>query len=193
MRIGVRTELGKALARQLGPDGEFWDNRQCVLERRAAGQWVVLPVAATTNETLVNGKTLTAPHALREHPGAHRVRDSRRKHEIYGAEPDGVHETRPADERKARDRRRHRGERERPEADALARHEEVARRVRLQIRRIRDGVGAPPRPLRLQHPGGVVRRRAGNRGRGTFPAHPASPSTIQANSTQVRPGAGSSG
>jgi hypothetical protein len=64
MQIGVRTELGKALVRQFGPDGEFWDNRQCVLERRAGGQWVVTPIAATTNETLVNGKTLTAPHAL---------------------------------------------------------------------------------------------------------------------------------
>jgi serine/threonine protein kinase len=66
MQIGVRTELGKALVRQFGPDGEFWDNRQCVLERRAGGQWVVTPIAATTNETLVNGKTLTAPHALRD-------------------------------------------------------------------------------------------------------------------------------
>lgn len=64
MRIGVRTELGKALARQFGPDGEFWDTRQCVLERRPSRQWVVLPVEGTANETLVNGKTLTAPHAL---------------------------------------------------------------------------------------------------------------------------------
>jgi eukaryotic-like serine/threonine-protein kinase len=66
MQIGVRTELGKALVRQFGPDGEFWDNRQCVLERRAGGQWVVTPIAATTNETLVNGKTLKAPYALRD-------------------------------------------------------------------------------------------------------------------------------
>jgi hypothetical protein len=66
MQIGVRTELGKALVRQFGPDGEFWDNRQCVLERHAGGQWVVTPIATTTNETLVNGKTLTAPHALRD-------------------------------------------------------------------------------------------------------------------------------
>ncbi len=63
MQIGVRTELGKALVRQFGPDGEFWDNRQCVLERRGR-QWVVSPVAGTTNETLVNGETLTAPRAL---------------------------------------------------------------------------------------------------------------------------------
>lgn len=64
LQIGVRTELGKALVRQFGPDGEFWDNRQCVIERRGQ-QWVVAPVAGTTNETLVNGKALAAPRALR--------------------------------------------------------------------------------------------------------------------------------
>jgi serine/threonine protein kinase len=65
VQIRVRTELGKALVRQFGPDGEFWDNRQCVLERRAGNQWVVSPVEGTTNETLLNGKTLTAPRPLR--------------------------------------------------------------------------------------------------------------------------------
>ncbi len=66
IQIGIRTELGKAVARQFGPDGEFWDNRQCILERAAGGQWVVAPIAGTTNETLVNGKTLTAPRALHD-------------------------------------------------------------------------------------------------------------------------------
>jgi eukaryotic-like serine/threonine-protein kinase len=65
VQIGVRTELGRALVRQFGTDGEFWDNRQCVLERRGR-QWVVAPVEGTTNETLVNGKTLSAPRALRD-------------------------------------------------------------------------------------------------------------------------------
>jgi serine/threonine protein kinase len=66
LRIGVRTELGKALVRQFGSDGEFWDNRQCVVERNAARQWVVSPVEGTTNETLLNGLTLTAPCVLRQ-------------------------------------------------------------------------------------------------------------------------------
>jgi serine/threonine protein kinase len=66
LRIGVRTELGKVLVRQFGPDGEFWDNRQCVLERNSGRQWVVSPVKGTTNETLVNGDALTAPRALRQ-------------------------------------------------------------------------------------------------------------------------------
>ncbi len=64
VQIRVRTELGKAMVRQFGPDGEFWDNRQCVLERHAGRQWVVSPIAGTTNETLINGKTLTEPRVL---------------------------------------------------------------------------------------------------------------------------------
>ncbi len=66
LQIGVRTELGKALVRQFGADGEFWDGRQCVLERPDGRQWVISPVAGTANETLVNGKTLVAPQPLRQ-------------------------------------------------------------------------------------------------------------------------------
>ena len=66
LQIGVRTELGKALVRQFGPDGEFWDSRQCVLERSGGRQWVISPVAGAANETLVNGKTLVAPQPLRQ-------------------------------------------------------------------------------------------------------------------------------
>jgi serine/threonine protein kinase len=66
MQIGVRTELGKTLVRQFGPDSEFWDSRQCVLERQSGKQWVVTPIEGATNETLVNGKALRAPHPLRQ-------------------------------------------------------------------------------------------------------------------------------
>jgi serine/threonine protein kinase len=66
LQIGVRTELGKSLVRQFGPDSEFWDNRQCVLERHSGRQWMITPVAGTTNETLVNGAALTAPRPLRQ-------------------------------------------------------------------------------------------------------------------------------
>ena len=65
IQIGVRTEVGKTMARRFGPDGEFWDNKQCVIERRDGRQWVVSPVAGTANETLVNGKLLTASYGLR--------------------------------------------------------------------------------------------------------------------------------
>jgi serine/threonine protein kinase len=66
LQIGVRTELGKTLVRQFGPDSEFWDNHQCVLERHSGRQWVITPVTGTTNETLVNGAALTAPRPLRQ-------------------------------------------------------------------------------------------------------------------------------
>jgi serine/threonine protein kinase len=66
MQVGIRTELGKTLLRQFGPDSDFWDNRQCVLERSSGKQWVVSPVDGTTNETLVNGQALSTPRPLRQ-------------------------------------------------------------------------------------------------------------------------------
>lgn len=66
LRVRIRTELGRALLRQFGDDSAFWDDRQCVLERNAGGQWLVSPIASTTNETLLNGVALTAPHPLRD-------------------------------------------------------------------------------------------------------------------------------
>ena len=38
VQIGVRTELAKVLVRQFGPDGEFWDRRQCVVEPNSGRQ-----------------------------------------------------------------------------------------------------------------------------------------------------------
>lgn len=64
LRVGVRTGLGKALMRQFGADAEFWDDRQCVIERGATGQWMLTPAGKTTNQTLVNGRALTAPRVL---------------------------------------------------------------------------------------------------------------------------------
>jgi hypothetical protein len=55
LRIGVRTELGKVLVRPFGADAEFWDDRQCILERGVSRQWMVSPALGTANETLVNG------------------------------------------------------------------------------------------------------------------------------------------
>ena len=58
LRLSVRTELGKVLMRQFGADAEFWDYRQCVIERGADGQWSLFPAGPTTNETLVNGRAV---------------------------------------------------------------------------------------------------------------------------------------
>jgi serine/threonine protein kinase len=64
LRIGVRTELGKGLMRQFGPDAEFWDNAQCVIERNSAGQWTLVPNERATNETLLNGRKVLRPSVL---------------------------------------------------------------------------------------------------------------------------------
>ncbi|PZM15297.1 protein kinase domain-containing protein [Rhizobium tubonense] len=66
LQLGVNTDLGQHLLRQFGSDREFWDDRQCVLERTAGGQWTISPMAGTTNETLVNGSTLMAARPLNE-------------------------------------------------------------------------------------------------------------------------------
>ena len=66
IQLGVRTELGKQLARQFGSDAEYWDARQCVIERRPDRQWQIAPIAGAANETLLNGEVLTTPQPLRE-------------------------------------------------------------------------------------------------------------------------------
>jgi serine/threonine protein kinase len=66
LRISIRTELGKALVRQFGPDGDYWDSVQCIVERRAGSTWALSPVAGTTNETLINGEALRAARVLCE-------------------------------------------------------------------------------------------------------------------------------
>ena len=66
LRIGVRTEIGKAVLRSFGPEADFWDDTQCTIERQPDGRWLVTPAAATVNETLVNGMPIVKGHALRE-------------------------------------------------------------------------------------------------------------------------------
>ena len=64
--VGIRTEIGKALLRRFGADAEFWDDRQCTVERRADGQWIVTPAPGTVNETLLNGAPLNVSRPLSE-------------------------------------------------------------------------------------------------------------------------------
>jgi eukaryotic-like serine/threonine-protein kinase len=66
LHVGVRTEVGKHLVRQFGNDAEFWDTRQCVLERRPDRRWQIVPVPGAANETLVNGERVVAPQVLHE-------------------------------------------------------------------------------------------------------------------------------
>ena len=66
LRLNVRTEIGRTLCRKFGEDARFMGEPQFALERDAGGQWKVIPNPAATNETLLNGKAVTAPTALKE-------------------------------------------------------------------------------------------------------------------------------
>jgi len=66
LTLGVRTPLGKHAVRQFGGDFNVWDTEQCVIERGADGAWHIVPGAATTNETLLNGERITAPAPLHD-------------------------------------------------------------------------------------------------------------------------------
>ena len=66
MALGVRTPLGKHMVRQFGEDSNVWDTEQCTIERGPDGAWQIVPVAGTTNETLVNGQAITGPQPLHD-------------------------------------------------------------------------------------------------------------------------------
>ena len=66
MTLGVRTPLGKHIVRQFGEDFNVWDAEQCVVERGQDGFWYLVPVAGTTNETLLNGEAVTEPRMLHD-------------------------------------------------------------------------------------------------------------------------------
>jgi hypothetical protein len=64
LQIRVRTELNKSLMQRFGDDSQYWDTRQCVLERNAEGQWILFPILAARNETILNGRAVTEPVPL---------------------------------------------------------------------------------------------------------------------------------
>jgi hypothetical protein len=66
LNFGVRTEVGKHLCRPLGEDARFFAVEQFVVERTDDGTWLVSPDATATNQTILNGKALTAPEKLNE-------------------------------------------------------------------------------------------------------------------------------
>jgi eukaryotic-like serine/threonine-protein kinase len=66
LTISVPTQLTKSLVQQIGPDGEFWDAKQCLLYRHDDKHWMLSPIPGTTNETLLNGRAITKPVLLRQ-------------------------------------------------------------------------------------------------------------------------------
>ncbi|MBN2584456.1 MAG: protein kinase [Planctomycetes bacterium] len=64
LSMRIRTDVGRNLCKPLGEDSVFWDTLQFTVDRKD-GQWVVIPNAAATNETLLNGKAVAAESALK--------------------------------------------------------------------------------------------------------------------------------
>jgi eukaryotic-like serine/threonine-protein kinase len=65
LSMGIRTNIGKYLCRGMGPDAQYLDELQFTLDRNTGGQWMIVPNAASKNETLVNGKAIKESKALR--------------------------------------------------------------------------------------------------------------------------------
>ena len=62
--FGIKTQVGKNLCRACGADAQFMDVHQFTVERDSSGGWQIVPNAVATNETLLNGKTLSGPSVL---------------------------------------------------------------------------------------------------------------------------------
>lgn len=64
IRLRIRTVVGKHLLRTFGEDSRFWDAEQLTLEPKN-GRWWALPKMGAPNETMLNGKAITAPTPLK--------------------------------------------------------------------------------------------------------------------------------
>jgi serine/threonine protein kinase len=62
--FNVGLSVGKALMRTFGDDAMFFADEQFVLERGGDGSWSVVPRPDAPNETMLNGKKITARTAL---------------------------------------------------------------------------------------------------------------------------------
>ncbi|HOI54325.1 MAG TPA: protein kinase [Phycisphaerae bacterium] len=65
LSMRVRTDVGRAICKPLGVDSLFWDRLQFTVDRKD-GRWLVIPNAAATNETLLNGEAISVETPLAE-------------------------------------------------------------------------------------------------------------------------------
>jgi hypothetical protein len=63
---GIRTDVGKHVCSGLGEDAKYMhDTKQFTLAPdETSGEWVLEPNTAAKNQTIVNGKAVTAPVRL---------------------------------------------------------------------------------------------------------------------------------
>lgn len=63
--FNIPTKIGSRMARVFGEDAKFWDNNCQFTVDNSSGGWQIVPNASAANETLVNGKAIKGPTALK--------------------------------------------------------------------------------------------------------------------------------
>lgn len=65
VKISIDTKIGRPMLKHVSPDSQFFSDPQFRLYRDTGKTWMIGPADGIQNQTLVDGKTLTAPVVLR--------------------------------------------------------------------------------------------------------------------------------
>jgi serine/threonine protein kinase len=66
LKMGIETVVGRQMLKSISPDAQFMDTNQFRIHRVDGKTWAVSPLPGTPNETLLDGKKLTATTKLRD-------------------------------------------------------------------------------------------------------------------------------
>jgi serine/threonine protein kinase len=66
LKMRIETAVGRNLLKPVSPDAQFMESEQFKIHRMDGAAWAVSPLPGTPNETLVDGKKLTATTVLRD-------------------------------------------------------------------------------------------------------------------------------
>lgn len=66
LKIRIETAVGRLMLKPISQDAQFMDDQQFRIHRADGKDWAVSPLPATHNETLLDGKKLTATTVLRD-------------------------------------------------------------------------------------------------------------------------------
>jgi serine/threonine protein kinase len=66
LKMRIETAVGRNMLKPVSPDAQFMESQQFKIHRVDGKAWAVSPIPGTPNETLVDGKKLTATTELRD-------------------------------------------------------------------------------------------------------------------------------
>ncbi|MBL62958.1 MAG: hypothetical protein CMI30_06055 [Opitutae bacterium] len=64
LSLNITTKLSATLVRQFGEDSQYWDEDWQMTTEKRDNEWYLVPNTSATNETLLNGQTVTSPVKL---------------------------------------------------------------------------------------------------------------------------------